>query len=118
MGQAIRDIRWLNIDGDDMTEEELNTSFIRCMGMLLNGKLVTEVNEFGEPIKDDILLLIVNSFWEPISFTLPYEDVSDEWEVLIDTETNEVNGGQRRASLVYEMPARSLVLLRNLKREE
>ena len=37
-GKGIRDIRWLNTDGTDMTEEEWNTSYIRCMGMLLNGE--------------------------------------------------------------------------------
>ncbi len=113
-GKEIRDIRWLNTDGTDMTDEEWNISFIRCMGMLLNGKLSDEVNEFGEPIKDDILLLIVNSFWEPISFTLPYEEVNVEWEVLIDTETGEADGNGRKVQFVYEMPSRSLVLLRNI----
>ena len=113
-GKEIRDIRWLNTDGADMTEGEWNTSFIRCMGMLLNGKLITEVNEYGEPIKYDVLLLIVNSYWEPISFTLPYEDVGNEWELLVDTNTGEVNGGNKSVSYVYEIASRSLVLLKNI----
>ena len=84
-GQEVRDIRWLNTDGNDMTEDELNTGFIRCLGMLLNGELMTEMDELGEVIKDDILLLIVNSYWEPLSFSLPHQDVTNEWELLIDT---------------------------------
>jgi len=112
-GKEIRDIRWLNTDGTDMTDGEWNSSFIRCMGMLLNGKLITEVDEYGEPIKDDILLLIVNSFWEPVSFTLPHEEVDVEWEVMIDTSSKRVNKKQQNVQYVYEMDGRSLVLLRN-----
>ncbi|NBC83742.1 MAG: glycogen debranching protein GlgX [Bacteroidetes bacterium] len=113
-GKEIRDIRWLNTDGTDMTEQEWNSSFIRCMGMLLNGKLITEVNEWGEPIQDDILLLLVNSYWEPLHFTLPHEEVELDWEVLIDTCNNRVNKEIPNVRYVYEMSGRSLVLLRNI----
>ena len=113
-GKEVRDIRWLNTDGTDMTEEEWNTSFIRCMGMLLNGKFIYEVNKYGEPIRHDTLLIIVNSFWESISFTFPFEDVSNEWSVLIDTSTGEVDENGRIISDVYKMAPRSLVLLKNL----
>jgi len=112
-GKDIRDIRWLNTKGKDMTDEEWNTDFIRCMGMLLNGKLINEINEFGEPIKDDILLLIVNSFWESIQFTIPQNGFNNQWEVLIDTETHHVGFDKNGVSSFYEMKPRSLVLLRN-----
>ncbi len=114
-GKEIRDIRWLNTDGTDMTEEEWNTNFIRCMGMLLNGPLINEKDHFGVPIVHDILLIIVNSFWEPISFTMPLEDVSSEWEVLVDTSTGEANDHKRKITDVYKVKSRSLVVLKNLK---
>ena len=116
-GEEVRDIRWLNTEGKDMTDKEWNTNFIRCMGMLLNGKLMNEVNEFGEPIKDDILLLIVNSFWEPVIFKLPEEDVNSVWEVMIDTETgiaNDENNHVKVQGSHLTVYARSLVLLRNV----
>jgi isoamylase len=84
-GTGVKDIRWLNTDGADMTDTQWDTNFIRCMGMLLNGELINEVNERGEPIKDDILLLIVNSFWEKIKFKLPNTTLGHNWEMLIDT---------------------------------
>ncbi len=116
-GKGIRDIRWLNTDGTDMTEEEWNTSYIRCMGMLLNGEHMTEINEIGEIVTDDVLLLLVNSFWEPIPFTLPHEDVHWEWQVLIDTgkELSDIKDTAIRN--VYEINARSLVLLKNIKQQ-
>ncbi len=114
-GKEIRDIRWLNTDGKDMTEEEWDTSFIRCMGMLLNGTLISEVNKYGELIKHDTLLIIVNSYWEPISFALPNEDLNNEWSLLIDTFTNEVTGSGRKIRDAYKMEPRSLVLLKNIE---
>jgi hypothetical protein len=34
-----------------MTDIQWNTDFIRCMGMLLNGELINEVNEEAFPLK-------------------------------------------------------------------
>jgi isoamylase len=113
-GKGIKDIRWLNTDGTDMTEDEWDTHFLRCMGMLLNGEMMTETDEFGMPIKADILLLIVNSFWEEIPFTLPHEDVNWEWEVMVDTSKSN-NKKNKNVNRVYALEGRSLVLLKNVK---
>ncbi len=112
-GKDVRDIRWLNTDGNDMDESEFNTSFMRCMGMLLNGELMTETDEHGNRIKDDILLILVNSYWEPIRFTLPHEDVSTQWDLLIDTSMDTPLEREVVAEDVYEIMGRTLVLLRN-----
>jgi glycogen operon protein len=113
-GKDVMDIRWLNTEGKDMTKQEWNTNFIRCMGMLINGELINEVDIYGKPIKDDILLLLVNSYWEKIAFTLPNNELSNKWEVLVDTSAGEIEG-DRKIVDVYEIPWRSLVLLRNIK---
>ena len=52
-GTDIKDIRWVRPDGQDMTEEEWNSSFVRVLGMLLNGQVMDEYNERGERIKDE-----------------------------------------------------------------
>jgi isoamylase len=114
-GTGVKDIRWLNTNGTDMTDAQWNTNFIRCMGMLLNGELINEVNERGEPIKDDILLLIVNSYWEKIKFVLPNTTLGHNWEQLIDTENSNAINGKIIESGYLDMPPRSLVLLRNIR---
>jgi isoamylase len=113
-GKGVRDIRWINTDGIGMTDEQWNTSFIRCMGMLLNGQLITEVDLQGEPVKDDILLVLVNSYWDKIKFTLPNHDLGNEWDVLIDTSDSLISENKRRVSIGYELMPRSLVLLKNI----
>lgn len=114
-GEGIKDIRWLNTDGIDMSREEWETSFIRCMGMLLNGELMQEMDEYGNNLRSDILLILVNSYWEPISFTLPHEVVGSRWKVLVDTDRAERAEQEEEVQNVYQIQARSLVLLKNLK---
>lgn len=116
-GKGVMDIRWLNTDGTDMTDEQWNVSFIRCMGMLLNGELINEVDDCGKMIRDDILLLIVNSYWETIGFTLPNTMYGREWEVLVDTGNTNLQGTKHRISGKIDMPERGLVLLKNIKME-
>lgn len=112
-GTGVKDIRWLNTDGTDMTDKQWDTNFIRCMGMLLNGELINEVNILGEPIKDDILLLIVNSYWDKINFILPNTTLGHDWEMLIDTSLEKESKGLQIVSGSLVMPPRSLILLRN-----
>ena len=114
-GAGVEDIRWLNTKGTDMTDEQWDTDFIRCMGMLLNGELINEVDEQGEIIKDDILLLIVNSYWEPIGFTLPDSNLGEKWEVLIDTSRDNFREKENYYCKLFNMPPRTLILLRNIR---
>ena len=112
-GTDIRDIRWLSPDGKDMTEEEWETSFVRSIGMLLDGRAMDEYNSHGERIKDDVLLLLINGHWEAVSFTLPATGGDEiSWNVLIDTNTPGEEAGREAApGEVFVLQPRSLVLL-------
>ncbi len=115
-GEGILDIRWLNADGIDMSQEEWDSSFIRTMGMLLNGELMQEIDEYGNALKAEILLILVSSYWEPLTFTLPHESLSPTWEVMEDTDlVEEEPESPVYVQNVYELQPRSLVLLRNVR---
>ena len=114
-GEGVLDIRWLNTDGIDMSQEEWDTSYIRAMGMLLNGELMQEVDETGRRMEEEILLIIVNSFWEPVIFTLPHEGLGPQWEIMVDTEMEHLTESPMFIDRVYEVQSRSLVLLKNLR---
>ncbi|MDZ7739983.1 MAG: glycogen debranching protein GlgX [Bacteroidales bacterium] len=113
-GEGIKDIRWLNTDGLDMSKEEWDTSFIRCMGMLLNGELMLEMDEYGNKITGDVLLILVNSYWEPVSFTLPHEELSSKWETLTDTAYPDMTDQDKQVKNIYKIAPRSLALLKNI----
>ncbi len=112
-GTDIRDIRWVRPDGMDMTEEEWNNSLVRVLGMLLNGSVMDEYNERGERIRDDVVLLMINGYWEDVEFCVPGKPGEPDWEVLIDTDDPEGKQSRTyRCGEVYRLTGRSLALLR------
>ena len=44
-----------------------------------------DVDERGEPIMDDTLLVLLNTGAETASFVLPDAHPGDRWEMLVDT---------------------------------
>ncbi len=92
---GIDDISWFSSTGKKMVAEEWNHTEAHSIGVCLSGDAIDEVNEFGEQIKGDTLLILFNSGSERISFTLPpcplapnKINCSASWRHLLDT-TNE-----------------------------
>jgi glycogen operon protein len=118
-GTDIQDIRWVRPDGEDMTEEEWNTSFVRVLGMLLNGQVMDEYNEKGERIKDDVLLLLCNGYWDRQPFKMPGRAGEPAWEVLVDTYSPEESPNPTLAcGEIFDLKPRSFVLLRQPLRND
>ena len=84
-GAGITDISWFNPAGKDMSDEDWNAGFVKCLGMRLAGDLIGESDERGEPIVGDTLLVILNAHHEPIEFTLPVCNPGHQWERVLDT---------------------------------
>jgi isoamylase len=83
-GSETRDVMWFNPGGEEMSDEEWNSPFVRCLGMLLSGDTSDVLNFEAEPIRDETFLLLINAHFEPISFVLPGEE-HVEWELILDT---------------------------------
>jgi glycogen operon protein len=84
-GAGITDISWFTPAGKDMSDEDWNAGYVKCLGMRLAGDLINECDERGEPIIGDTLLVILNAHHEPIEFTLPPTNVDHQWERVLDT---------------------------------
>ena len=87
-GSEIRDVMWFNPGGNEMTDEEWSSPFVRCLGMLLSGDTADVVTFEGAPIYDDTFLLLINSHHEPIQFVLPGQEHLG-WELILDTANEE-----------------------------
>ncbi|MBC7907960.1 MAG: glycogen debranching protein GlgX [Rhodospirillaceae bacterium] len=105
------DVMWVTPQGREMTDEDWSFPEARTLGMFFTGDTgdADYTTEGGLPQRDMPFLLLMNSFWEPVPFTMPGTDRS--WEVWIDTyertrETTVYTSGE-----VYPLDARSLVLL-------
>jgi glycogen operon protein len=84
-GTEEKDIVWLRPDGQEMSDEEWGLGWVRCLGMILNGETLGEVDESGEPIEDDTFLILLNCHHEPIQFFVPKPPGMEKWEIVIDT---------------------------------
>ena len=51
-----------------MTDETWNSPDVRCLGVRLNGDAIDEVDERGERIVGDTLLLLLNAGEEAVPF--------------------------------------------------
>jgi isoamylase len=112
-GAEIKDIVWYRPDGGEMTDEEWNQDFVRCLGMVLSGVAIDEENERGQRISDDNFTLLLNAHFEQIPFVLPVPPAGAGWVALIDTSC-QLSGQVSRFHFgndSYPLQARSLALL-------
>ncbi|CAM4072054.1 Glycogen debranching enzyme [Mycobacterium basiliense] len=112
-GDEVRDIAWLTPGGQEMTHEDWNRSFHKCVAVFLNGEAITAPNARGERVVDDSFLLCFNAHDDTVEFVMPGGDYADEWTVELDT-----NDPVGDADLVVTaedkvaVPGRSLLVLR------
>ncbi|ASW90855.1 glycogen debranching protein GlgX [Mycobacterium marseillense] len=115
-GDEVRDIAWLNPSSREMTHEDWDESFHKCVAVFLNGDAITAPNARGERVVDDSFLLCFNAGDEPVQFSMPPDDYAREWTVELDTNepTGLKEGGDQvvAAEEKVSLPSRSLLILR------
>ncbi len=119
-GTDIKDLSWFSPEGHEMSDEDWNAGFVKCIGVRLAGDLIGDVDERGEPIIGETLLLLLNAHHEAIPFTLPETRAEHHWERVLDDALPEADGellvmqgGDR-----YTLQGRSVVMLRTRSPEE
>ena len=83
-GAEVKDVMWFNPGGNEMSEEEWASPFVRCLGILLSGDATDVLNSHGEPVRDDTFLILINAHHEAIPFLVPGLEKL-EWEQILDT---------------------------------
>lgn len=68
-----------------MTEEEWKAGWVRCLGLRLSGRTLSDVDRYGDPIRDDSFLFCLNPHHEPITFYLPPCSTTCSWHIVLDT---------------------------------
>jgi glycogen operon protein len=109
-GAGVGDIAWFRPDGVEMSDDDWQQPHARSFSVFLNGDALREVDEDGNPVRDDSFLLAFNADPKPLSFTMPAEQFGKCWKVEIDTA-----GGRQTSSvaadLAIELASRSVVVL-------
>ncbi len=111
-GSTIKDISFLNPSGQEMSDEDWNAGFVKCLGVRLAGDLVNDENERGEPIVGETLMFLLNGHWEPIPFTLPpIREPGHVWDRIFDTADTRDEPMEFDGAGEYPLQDRSFVLL-------
>jgi isoamylase len=107
------DVLWLRTDGKEMTQEEWHAGWVRCIGLLLNGRTLDDVNQIGEPIVDDTFLLLLNPHHEAVRFTLPQPRAGNAWDLCVDTSRPDLGKTRKnRFRKYHQLIERSLAVFK------
>jgi glycogen operon protein len=111
-GAEVLDVAWLDPSGREMTDEFWNSPDVGCLGVRLNGDAIDEVDERGNRIVSETLVLLLNGGADPIPFVLPPTAPAERWETLIDTADPWQPSRRLRAGDRYELQGRSMSVLK------
>jgi glycogen operon protein len=105
----VRDVTWINAGGGEMSPADWETPWIKCFGMLLDGRTrKTAMPRHGE---DETVLMIMNSFEGTVAFKLPEAVGGTQWSLLLDTDIPDAPPGANFAvGNIYDTAERSLLL--------
>ena len=84
-GKAASDLRWFTPSGADMTAEDWSDPSARSVGLFIDGSTDPDVRPDGTPMVDDDFLILVNAWWEPLTFAVPGNLLARRWDVVCDT---------------------------------
>jgi isoamylase len=109
---GVSDIAWFRPDGQAMSDEDWQADHARSFAVFLNGDALCDVDEDGEPVRDDSFLLLFNAHHEPLAFTVPPGTFGTRWECVVETAA-ESDGTCRvhEAGEVTEVAGRCVVVL-------
>jgi isoamylase len=115
-GADIKDLTWFKQDGTEIADEYWANPEARSIGMRLAGEAIDEREPEGGRISDDTLLVLLNTFHEEVTFTLPEAGGQDcRWELVMDTDQESPpapSGVHHPVGASYPLVGRGLALFR------
>ena len=109
-----KNILWFNPEGLEMSDAEWNQGFAQCLGMYLAGDTIGEADDYGEPVRDDDFLMLINAYHEVVPFQIPGFQKHRRWKIVVDTNDPRMQNADKyyaRGSVI-SLHGRSLMLLR------
>ncbi len=110
-GSEVKDLAWLEPSGREMPDDAWDSGYVRCLGMLLAGDQIDELDERGQRVDGDTLLLLLNAHHEPIPFTLPH-GAQGWWDLIFDTAKGDADDVCHAVGDVYPLAGRSTAMFR------
>ncbi len=115
-GDEVRDIAWLTPAGEEMTQQDWDAEFGRCVMVFLNGDALHEPDARGERVVDDSFLLCFNAHHEAVEFVTPNDDYARVWTGELDTaDPAGASDASVNAGEAVTLAPRSLMVLRKTR---
>jgi isoamylase len=93
-----------------MTDADWADAGAKSIALLLSGSLDPDVDDDGSPMTDDDLALLLNAWWEPIDFAVPWAT-----SVVVESDSYDPRTAGTAASGSLTVGPRSLVLVRTAR---
>ena len=108
-GKEAADLRWFTPSGTEMTAENWADPNARTVALFIDGSTDPDTGADGTPMVDDDFFVLINAWWEPLTFTVPADLSTRQWSVLCDTHDperkdavgHEVAVGQRSVAVLH-----------------
>ena len=110
-GAGVKDIAWLNHTGNELTDDEWNSGCVSAIGVRMNGESIDEVDERGEHISGDTLLILFSNQPDSVTFKMPRHMPSERWVPVFDTSRDDVQGEAYSTDDTYPLDGRSVAVL-------
>ncbi len=109
----MKDLAWFRPDGTQMSPLDWQKPFVRSLAFLLGGDATATLDESGNHVAGDPVLVLMNAHHEPIAFRLPGSERGVSWEVVLYT-LDGLTGA--RVDRTFELIGRSMAILRRPSR--
>jgi glycogen operon protein len=85
-GAAAEELRWFCAAGTPMSGEQWADPTMHAIAVYLDGTDAPDEAADGTPLLDDDFLILVNAYWEPVTFTIPpVREAPQTWFVELDS---------------------------------
>ncbi|HEX4834055.1 MAG TPA: glycogen debranching protein GlgX [Trebonia sp.] len=115
-GAQASEVGWYTPAGTPMDDVAWADDQARCLAIYLDGRDAPDEAADGTPLVDDDFLVLVNAWWEEVSFTVPEtRSQAQEWHPELDSFDPAAPAGAPVRTVGDQVPVRprSVVLLRS-----
>jgi isoamylase len=97
-----------------MSDEAWSAGYTKCLGVRLAGDEIGDLNERGEPLVGDTLLLLLNAHHEAIPFALPAARPEHRWLILLDSSNSAMEAQELEPGKQFALSGRSIAVFRTM----
>jgi isoamylase len=84
-GKSAADLRWFTASGATMADANWSDPRARGVALFIDGATDPDIGPDGAAMLDDDFLMLINAWWEPLTFTVPPDLAARGWDVVCDT---------------------------------